>query len=174
MVHTKVSPASCFKSIFTSYAFSLLLALVLLLSSVSASDFNVTIRKTDINELKQQLIPTFEQHIEYIKHFENCLELEQTISFCLDNYAASITNKTIGEEDKLRNEQIKETIKKKISDYSNNKQSNQYKGAGDKELISELKLILNKLLIEAEKVKQCLNQAQTANELKDCVINYKL
>lgn len=171
MLHTKISLASRFKSIFTSCKFPLSLVLVLLLNSVSATDFNVTIRKTDINELKQQLMPVFEQHIEYIKHFENCLELEQKVIFCLDNYAGSITNKTISEEDKLRNEQIKEAIKKKISDYSNKKQ---YKGAGDKELISELKPILKKLLIEAEKVKLCLNKAQTANELKDCVINYKL
>ena len=155
-----------------SFVFLFLLSLLSLSIPVSAADFNIKIRKTDINELRQQIIPVFEQNIEFIKNLENCLEIKNTLDICLKNYTESLTltanNDTTNEEKKLRNDQIRNNINKKITELSD-----QNKGIKEKELINKLKVVLKKFLIEAENVKQCLNNGQTANDLKDCIMKYK-
>lgn len=150
-----------------SFVFLFLLSLLSLSIPVSAADFNIKIRKTDINELRQQIIPVFEQNIEFIKNLENCLEIKNTLDICLKNYTESLTL-TANEEKKLRNDQIRNDINKKITELSD-----QNKGIKEKELINKLKVVLKKFLIEAENVKQCLNNGQTANDLKDCIMKYK-
>ena len=125
---------------------------------VYAVDINIKLRKTDINELKQQIMPVFEQNIQLLTKLLNCLEQGKNIDFCLEQYDVMPDTEN-GAASKERNEQIKQNIKNKIND--NNIQQDQ--------IVFELK----KLLAEAEDVKQCLYQGQTANDLKDCAIKYK-
>lgn len=145
--------------LFLSFAISFLL----FSTPLHAADFNIKLRKTDINELKQQLLPTFEQNIAYLNELLSCLEYGKKVDTCLNEFALTIDgNKTDGNKSadsalkKERNDKIKQNIENKIKE--NNIQPEQ--------LIAELK----KLLAEAEKVKQCLQKGQTANELKDCIV----
>ncbi len=103
-------------------------------------------------------MPVFEQNIQLLTNLLNCLEQGKNIDFCLEQYDVmpDTENEAASKE---RNEQIKQSIKNKIND--NNIQQD--------EIVFELK----KLLAEAEDVKQCLYQGQTANDLKDCVIKFK-
>ena len=123
-----------------------------------AADFNIKLRKTDINELKQQLMPAFEQNILFLNQLIICLKRKNTIDNCLNEYTSLVDGKelTNSSKQKERNEKIKQGIENKINE--NNIQPEQ--------LISELK----KLLVEAELIKKCLYNGQTANELKDCII----
>jgi len=140
--------------LFLSFAISFLL----LSSPLHAADFNIKLRKTDINELKQQLLPTFEQNIVYLNDLLSCLEHAKKVDICLNEFSLIVDgNKTADSAlKKERNDKIKKNIENKIKE--NNIQSEQ--------LITELK----KLLAEAEKVKQCIQKGQTANELKDCIV----
>lgn len=126
--------------------------------SIHAADFNIKLRKTDINELKQQLMPRFEQNISYLNLLLNCLEEGKKINTCLNEYSL-IVEKQYSEnspENRKRNNELRQNIESKIEE----------KDIQPEELISELK----KLLIEAESIKTCLNKGQTANDLKDCII----
>ena len=142
-----------------SYLFlSSALSFFICLSPLQAADFNIKLRKTDINELKQQLMPKFEQNILYLNDLLSCLERKETLDVCLNEYSLVVDRKesvnlSINTE---RNEQIKQTLEKKISE----------KNIQPEEVISELK----KLLAEAEEIKQCLYKGQTVNELKDCIV----
>ena len=48
-----------------------------------AGDFNIKLRKTDINELKQQLMPVFEQNINILHQLLTCMEKGNTTDVCL-------------------------------------------------------------------------------------------
>lgn len=140
--------------LFLSFAISSLI----LSTPLHAADFNIKLRKTDINELKQQLLPTFEKNIVYLNELLSCLEHGKKVDTCLNEFSLTVDgNKTADSAlKKERNDKIKQSIENKIKE--NNIQPEQ--------LIAELK----KLLAEAEKVKQCLQKGQTANELKDCIV----
>jgi hypothetical protein len=154
------------------YRFVLFLFIVLLLTPVPAAEFNIKLRKTDINELKQQLLPAFDQNVEALTALLNCLEKGQLIDDCIDQLSikADVTDK----DKQARQQQIKQDIKQQLNNQlsqqgtSQQKHSYQEKNQQDK-LIAELKV----LLVEVEKVRRCLLQGQTANELKDCVVEYK-
>jgi len=140
------------------HSFNFILSVVILFSaSVTLSysaDFNIKLRKTDINELKQQLMPLFKENINILTELLYCMEKGKVVDVCLNEYSHVIGgNKTV---DKKRIEQLTNTIKQKIS----------------KDNIEQEKIIyeLTKLLVEAEKVTQCLQKGNTANELKDCVL----
>lgn len=126
-------------------------------TSVFCADFNIKLRKTDINELKQQLLPTFDQNVLVLETLLHCLKQDKTIDICLDQLAVSLGKEYNGNQ--ARQEQIKQDIQQKV----NNKDIDQ------KQIVAELE----SLLIEIEKVRSCLEQGQTANALKDCVIQYK-
>ena len=137
---------------------SFVLLFLISTTPLSAADFNIKLRKTDINELKQQLMPVFEQNILFLNQLIICLKRKNTIDNCLNEYTSLVDGKelTNSSKQKERNEKIKQGIENKINE--NNIQPEQ--------LISELK----KLLVEAELIKKCLYNGQTANELKDCII----
>jgi len=137
-----------------SYILTLSLFLLFTSSSLYAADFNIKLRKTDINELKQQLMPAFEQSIQYLNGLLNCLEQGKPVDTCIDEYSVVLDDKKEAET-KERREQIKQSIRKKIKDGNIQRE----------EIVIELK----KLLLEAEKVKQCLDKGQSANDLKDCI-----
>ncbi|MCW8932423.1 MAG: hypothetical protein OQL19_19580 [Gammaproteobacteria bacterium] len=137
---------------------SSVLLLLVFITPLNAADFNIKLRKTDINELKQQLMPRFDQSISYLNELLNCLEHGKTVDTCLDEYSLIVEGKgtVLSPEKQERNKKIKQGIENKIDE----------KNIEPEELIVELK----KLLKEAESVKSCLNKGQTANELKDCII----
>lgn len=121
-----------------------------------AGDFNIKLRKTDINDLKQQLMPVFEQNINILHQLLACMEKGNSTDTCLENSSLAVDSKNVSDNE--RNEQIKNDIKNKITKND----------IPQEKIISELK----NLILEAEKVTQCLYQGQTANELKDCVLIY--
>ena len=127
---------------------------------IFAADFNIKLRKTDINELKQQLMPRFEQNISYLNGLLDCLELGKTVNNCLNEYVllADKQYSSNSSDNKKRNDEIRKSIENKMNE--NNIQAD--------ELIPELK----KWLVEAESIKDCLIKGQTANELKDCIVKH--
>lgn len=142
---------------------SLLLAAVLFFFSflvvapVFSADFNIKLRKTDINELKQQLMPAFEQHIHYLEQLLTCLEADKNIELCLNEYAHIVDSREGTDTEKQqRNEQIKQKIEQALAD----------KNVQSEQIIPELK----KLLAEVELIKHCLINGKTANDLKDCIV----
>lgn len=137
---------------------STLLLFLFFLTPIHAADFNIKIRKTDINELKQQLMPVFEQNILYLNQLLRCLERDKTLDVCLNELSLVVDGKKTANSSltKERNEQIKQTLESKINE----------KKFQPEELISELR----NLLAEAEDIKRCLYQGQTADELKDCMV----
>ena len=143
------------RRLFYLFLSTILCSLISFTSSYSG-DFNIKLRKTDINELKQQLMPVFEQNINILNQLLNCLEKGKTVDACLNYHALVVDSK--GESNKERNKQITNNIKNKIAETD----------LQQEQIITELK----KLLFEAEKVTQCLHKGQTANDLKDCVLLY--
>lgn len=135
---------------------AIVLCFLISFTSSYSGDFNIKLRKTDINELKQQLMPVFEENINILNKLLSCLEKGKTVDACLNDYSLLVDSKN--ESDKERNDQIRNNIKNKIAE----------KNIQQEKIISELK----KLLFEAEKVTQCLHKGKTANELKDCVLLY--
>ncbi len=134
--------------------------LLLLFPPLHAADFNIKIRKTDINELKQQIMPAFEQSIVYLTGLLNCLEHKKTTETCFEETTLHINEGELSADASLqkeRNLQIEQRILDKI----------QEKNISPEQLTAQLKLFL----IEAEAIKQCLNAGQTANDLKDCIMN---
>ncbi|MCP3848748.1 MAG: hypothetical protein GY694_00715 [Gammaproteobacteria bacterium] len=127
---------------------------------LNAADFNIKLRKTDINELKQQLMPRFEQNIDYLNTLLVCLENGKSVDTCLEDYSIALkNNKKINTQEKeQRSAEIKAAVENKINE----------KDISSEQMISELK----KLLQEAESVKLCLIKGQTANELKDCIVSH--
>ena len=143
---------------------SALLSSLIVLSPVNAAEFNIKLRKTDINELKQQFLPIFEQNIVYLNQLLKCLEGGKTVDYCLNEFSHMV-EKNVSEhsseyslEKQERNKKIKADIQNKIDK----------KNIEPEAIIPELK----KLIAEAEEVKSCLYKGQTANELKDCIIGH--
>ncbi|MCU7939547.1 MAG: hypothetical protein KZQ64_01365 [gamma proteobacterium symbiont of Bathyaustriella thionipta] len=77
-----------------------------------SADFNIKLRKTDINDLKQQLMPVFEQNVTVLTDLLYCLETGKTVDVCLSDSSPVDDNKN--ELNRERSEQIS----KKISNYS--------------------------------------------------------
>ncbi len=127
---------------------------------IHAADFNIKLRKMGINDLKQQLMPAVEQNIIYLKGLLHCLERGKTVDSCVNEYSLAVTEEVKKSADSSlkqeRNARIKQTIETKIKE----------KNIQQEQLVAELK----KLLAEADEIKQCLYQGQTANELKNCII----
>ncbi|MDX2504641.1 MAG: hypothetical protein QNL62_09220 [Gammaproteobacteria bacterium] len=124
---------------------------------ICAADVNIKLRKTDINDLKQQLMPAFEYNIRFLQDLLRCLEQGEKLAVCLEKNALPLddNNQVVNKE---RNELIKQAIKKKVK--------------ADNIQQEEIIVALKRLLAGAEKAKQCLYLGQTANQLKNCVIQY--
>lgn len=133
------------------------LSLPILSSTVYSADFNIKLRKTDISELKQQLLPAFEQNIQVIKNLLSCLEKGQTADDCLEQLTIATDQNNLNKY-KQQQEQIRLEFKKKRDEKNTREQ-----------IIRKLK----HLLIRAEEVKLCLERGQSANALKDCIIQYR-
>ncbi len=142
----------------------LLLSLTFCLSfpvnSVLSSGFNIKLRKTDVSDLKQQLLPAFDRNIQYLNKILQCLEQGSSTDDCLYKFPPP------GSESGTKNssnEGFKHAIHKKLDKRL------------DKRELTEIDIIegLKELLQQAEKVRSCLVAGQTANELKDCIVNYK-
>lgn len=134
------------------------LLLALLLSSVFqpliAADFNIKIRKQDINELKQQFMPLFEQKIILVEDLLACLKQNRSFNICLDKI--DLEQAASQKIDKQTSEQAKAEVQNYLE---------------DKQL--EVDVVIEKLdqlLTESKKIKACLDKGQTANDLKDCVV----
>ena len=139
-----------------SFCVSLSVFLLVFFTSSYAGDFNIKLRKTDVGELKQQLIPVFEQNIHILNQLLNCLEKGTAVDICIDDFLLVVDDKDLSS--KQRSVEIRKNIKNKISE----------NGSQPKKITSELR----NLILEAEKVKQCLQKGKTVNELKDCVLLY--
>ena len=139
-----------------SFCVSLSVFLLVFFTSSYAGDFNIKLRKADVGELKQQLIPVFEQNIDILNQLLNCLEKGKAVDICIDDFLLVVDDKDLSS--KQRSVEIRKNIKNKILE--NDSQP--------KKITSELR----KLILEAEKVKQCLQKGKTVNELKDCVLLY--
>ena len=139
-----------------SFCAPLSVFLLVVFTSSYAGDFNIKLRKTDVGELKQQLIPVFEQNITILNQLLNCLEKGKTVDICIDDFLLVVDDKDISS--KQRSAEIRKNIKNKISEND----------IPPKKITSELR----NLIFEAEKVKQCLQKGKTVNELKDCVLLY--
>ena len=72
---------------------SSILAFLIFLIPIHAADFNIKLRKTDINELKQQLMPAFEQNILYLNELLSCLERKKRLIFVSMNIRLSLEAK---------------------------------------------------------------------------------
>ena len=141
---------------FFFHKLSLITLAVLFGFSAYAADFNIKLRKTDINELKQQLMPRFEHNLQVLNQLLVCLKHDNTINACLDKLA--VTTGQTNEDNTSRQQSIRQDIEAKINKTEIDRQ--------------QVILELEKLLLEAQKVKQCLIKGETANELKDCVLQY--
>ena len=133
-----------------------MLCLLLQANPVLSAEFNIKLRKTDVNELKQQLLPAFDRNIKYLNTILQCLEQGNTTDDCLQQFPPpGRTSATQNASD----QDIKHSIEKKLQ----------------KQDITEADIIhgLKELLQQAEKVRSCLISGQTANDLKDCIVNYK-
>lgn len=135
-----------------------LVSLLLFSYSIHAADINIKLRKTDVSELKQQLIPAFEQNIRTFNDLLKCLEQQDTIDFCLEQLTF-VSERGNDKDYQERRKQIQTELNQKLLE----------KNISRQKLIKELK----QLLLEAEQVKLCLNKAQTVNELKDCIVQYR-
>ena len=144
---------------FPLFLSSITIAFILCLP-LNAADFNIKLRKTDINQLKEQLMPRFDQSIQYLNVLLSCLEQGKSIDSCLDKHSLIVEGKKSDDPAKVkeRNEMIKQNIESKIDE----------KNIQSEQIISELK----KLLAEAETIKSCLQKGQTANDLKDCIVKH--
>ena len=135
----------------------LLLCSFFIFPPVFSADFNIKLRKTDINELRQQLMPAFEQNITYLQQLLGCLESGGQLDKCLNEYALSVDERQGSDAEKqVRNAQLKQKIDHALAD----------KDIKSEQIIPELK----KLLAEAEAIKLCLYDGKTANDLKDCIV----
>lgn len=130
--------------------------LLVVFTSSYAGDFNIKLRKTDVGELKQQLIPVFEQNIDILNQLLNCLENGKAVDSCVNDFLLVVDDKGISS--KQKSAEIRKNIKTKISEIDSQATK----------IIPELR----HLIFEAEKVKQCLQKGKTVNELKDCVLLY--
>ncbi len=143
----------CSRSLFVIALF------LILVHPLHAADFNIKLRKTDINDLKQQLMPAFDQSIIYLRGTLKCLQHGKPIEICLDEVAIHVANGNTSADiaqQTERNLQIKKQVLDKI----------QKKNIPPEQMVSQLKLFL----VAAEKIKQCINGGQTANDLKDCIV----
>jgi hypothetical protein len=136
----------------------LIISSLCLSNPVCAVEFNLKLRKTDVNELRKQFITVYDQNIVLINELLICLKQGKTIDYCINNGSQSLNNKEI-EIPEARSEQFKKSIKKKIT--TNNIKSKQ---------IVEL---LEKFLFDAKTVKRCLISGHTENEIKDCIMSKK-
>ncbi len=135
----------------------LLLFSFFIISPVFSAEFNIKLRKTDINELRQQLMPAFEQNIMYLQQLLSCLESGRQLDKCLNEYARTVDDREGTDAEKqVRNAQLKQKIDHALVD----------KEIKSEQIIPELK----KLLVEAEAIKLCLYHGKTANDLKDCIV----
>lgn len=135
------------------------LLLFFLSTPLFSSDVNIKLRKTDINELKQQLLPIVENNISLLKTLQNCLVMDNGSEFCLDNYAQTFSvSNNISERGSSKKRQIISDLKKEIT-----------KELQQDKIIENLK----KLIAEAESVKDCILKGKNANELKNCFVKYK-
>ncbi len=134
----------------------LLLCLGFTATPVLGAEFNIKLRKTEINELKQQLLPAFDRNIGYLNTILQCLEQGNTTDNCLQQFPPP--GRTSEAQD-ASDEELKHSIEKKLH----------------KQDLTEADIIqgLKELLQQAEKVRSCLVAGQTANDLKDCIVNYK-
>ncbi len=139
-----------------SFCVSLSVFLLVFFTSSYAGDFNIKLRKTDVGELKQQLIPVFEQNIHILNQLLNCLEKGKAVDICIDDFLLVVDDKDLSS--KQRSVEIRKNIKNKISENDSQPKKITYE--------------LRNLILEAEKVKQCLQKGKTVNELKDCVLLY--
>ncbi len=129
---------------------------------VFSSDFNINIRKTDINDLKDQIISPIDKNITFLKDLQLCLQNNKAIDLCVDSYAVKLnqtysSEKLNSEDVTLKKEAIKKDLKNKISD------------ADRSDMLEKLK----NLITEIEAIKTCITKAKTANEIKDCAVKYK-
>ncbi len=136
--------------------FILILCLLFLANPVLSAEFNIKLRKTDINELKQQLLPAFDRNIEYLNTILRCLEQGNTTDNCLQQFPPP---GRVSENQSASDHDLKHSIEKNLQ----------------KQDLTEADIIqgLKELLQQAEKVRNCLVTGQTANDLKDCIVNYK-
>ncbi|MBE9525529.1 MAG: hypothetical protein IME94_01010 [Proteobacteria bacterium] len=129
---------------------------------VFSSDFNINIRKTDINDLKDQIISPIDKNITFLKDLQFCLQNNKAIDLCVDSYAVKLnqtysSEKLNSEDVTLKKEAIKKDLKNKLSD------------ADRSDMLEKLK----NLITEIEAIKTCITKAKTANEIKDCAVKYK-
>ena len=134
----------------------IMLSLLFLANPVLSAEFNIKLRKTDVNELKQQLLPAFDRNIEYLNTILQCLEQGNTTDDCLQQFPPP--GRT-AETQNTSDQDIKHSIEKNL----------QKQGLTEADIIHGLK----ELLQQAAKVRSCLLAGQTANDLKDCIVNYK-
>ena len=126
----------------------LLFSLILFLSASNcfAADINIKLRKTDFNELKQQIIPQFEQQIVYLEAMTDCLVSETEIKTCIDQLP-------------VLKKEIKIWIDKNIMDRE--------------DLRGQLVDGLKQFITEANEAKDCLIRSQSVNEVQLCALKYK-
>ncbi len=148
--------------------FIILVCILGIVNPVVAAEFNIKLRKTDINELKQQLLPTFDQNIAYLNSILDCLERGNSTDHCLDKQRLDkhrldkhpLPGKnSSAQQAENRTENLKHTIQKNVAQGNLSKQ----------DIIDGLK----RLLQQAKEARACLLAGQTANELKDCIVKYQ-
>ncbi len=125
-------------------------------SHLSAAEFNIKLRKTDINDLKQQIIPVFQQNIIYLNELRGCLEQGNHSTICLSSQKSDTNNKPLA--DKGYFIRLNKIIKNKMAESN----------ASDRQLLS----LLRQLVRALKQSKQCIKKSQNANELKDCIVHY--
>ncbi len=123
-----------------------LLFVIMFFFSVSngfALDINIKLRKTDFDQLKQQLIPQFEQKIAYLQSMKNCLGTEKDTKACIDELP-------------ITDIPLKKRIQKALSD----------RQITDEQIVD----VLTELIGEANVVRACLINSESVNEVKDCAL----
>jgi hypothetical protein len=138
---------------------SIIFILIFIPYSVFSSDFNINIRKTDINDLKDQIISPIDKNIVFLNDLYICLQNKKAIEFCVEAYVDKLSQiytkeESISKDVLLKKDQIRNDLKNKISD-------------GDRSDIIEK---LKQLITEIKSIKICIRKAQIANDIKDCIL----
>jgi hypothetical protein len=133
--------------------------LILYLSGLSsltlASEVNINLRNTDVNELKSQIIPSVDQVIHILEELQGCLPRSKKPVDCLHVIRSELKKP----EALLKGRNLLAKAEKKISKYDR--------------FDDKASLELSLAIILARQAKLCLQESKNANDIQDCFHQFK-
>jgi hypothetical protein len=125
-------------------------------TQINSAEFSIKLRKTEIQDLKQQILPAIEQSIAVASQLQRCLQKNNNVETCLNSIRWP--ERLDDNEHSQRRDEILQNLQKKVD--------NKNKA----ELIAEA---LDEFLIQSQQLKSCIQDGLTANDIKDCFLKFK-